>query len=267
MPRSTPTSLSLDDLARHTVVRNARQASDSAYLVGVALIAVVIIGVFFGIGLSLIEMQRDEPMRSAAAARDHGTEVTLPYPGVLLHPDGAASLPTRTDTLPAAAAEFPRVPPISQEAAVGEGAVAENAKPAPAVGEAPPGGASDPSAARGPEKPAARGAKNTPTATGTAVADLLAHGDSFILVGDVISARVFYRRASDAGDGRAALRMGATYDPAFLSRAGLAGTTGDPAQARAWYRRALELDATAAGHPIRAWTSDSAALSSTRVGG
>jgi len=132
---------------------------------------------------------------------------------------------------------------------VGEGAVAENANPAPAAGEAPPDAASDRAGTGGPEKPTARGAKNTPPATGGAVADLLARGDSFILVGDVTSARVFYQRASDAGDGRAALRMGATYDPAFLGRAGLAGTTGDPAQARAWYRRALGLDATAAGHP------------------
>ena len=73
------------------------------------------------------------------------------------------------------------------------------------------------------------------------VAELLARGDSFIVVGDIASARVFYERAADAGDRRAALRMGATFDPTFLSRARLRGNLGDPAQARSWYRRALDL--------------------------
>jgi hypothetical protein len=80
MPRSTPTSLLLDDL-----VRNARQASDSAYLVSVALIAAVIICVFFGIGLSLIAVQTKEPMSSTVAVGDRGTEVTLPYSEVLYY--------------------------------------------------------------------------------------------------------------------------------------------------------------------------------------
>jgi len=73
------------------------------------------------------------------------------------------------------------------------------------------------------------------------VADLLARGDSFVLIGDVASARVFYERGANAGDGRAAVRMGVTFDPVFLMQAGLRNTIGDPAQARSWYRRALDL--------------------------
>jgi len=73
------------------------------------------------------------------------------------------------------------------------------------------------------------------------VTDLLARGDSFVLIGDVASARVFYERGANAGDGRAAVRMGVTFDPVFLMRAGLRNTIGDPAQARSWYRRALDL--------------------------
>jgi TPR repeat protein len=75
------------------------------------------------------------------------------------------------------------------------------------------------------------------------VADLLARGDSFILIGDIASARVFYKRAADAGDGWAALRMAATFDPGFLSRAGIRGAPSDPTQASSWYRRALDLGA------------------------
>jgi hypothetical protein len=67
------------------------------------------------------------------------------------------------------------------------------------------------------------------------IALLLARGDTFLRSGDVASARAFYERAVDAGDGRAALRMGATFDPAFL------GARGDPAVARLWYERARDL--------------------------
>jgi TPR repeat protein len=79
--------------------------------------------------------------------------------------------------------------------------------------------------------------------TAAEVTKLLARGDAFMLQGDIASARAFYQRAADAGDGRAALRMGATFDPAFLSRAGLRGTLGDPVQARSWYRRGFDLGA------------------------
>jgi TPR repeat protein len=75
----------------------------------------------------------------------------------------------------------------------------------------------------------------------TELAELLARGDSFVLIGDVASARALYERAANARDGRAAVRMGATFDPVFLRRAGLRKTFGDPAQARSWYRRALDL--------------------------
>jgi hypothetical protein len=37
--------------------------------------------------------------------------------------------------------------------------------------------------------------------------------------GDIASARLFYQHAADAGNGSAALRLGASYDPGFLSRA------------------------------------------------
>ena len=75
----------------------------------------------------------------------------------------------------------------------------------------------------------------------------MARGDAFLRVGDIASARLFYERAADAGNGSAALRLGATFDSAFLSRAGVRGMPGDPARAASWYRRALDLgEATAA---------------------
>jgi len=73
------------------------------------------------------------------------------------------------------------------------------------------------------------------------VAGLLARGDGYLGIGDVTSARLFYERAADAGSGLGAMRLGATFDPNFLGRAGLVGTRGDQATADMWYGRARGL--------------------------
>jgi TPR repeat protein len=92
---------------------------------------------------------------------------------------------------------------------------------------------------------------NSPAATALAppisglskaeLTELLHHGDTLLRTGDISSARLFYERAADAGDGRAALRLGATYDPEFLGRLGLGTLQADPAEARSWYSRARDL--------------------------
>jgi TPR repeat protein len=69
----------------------------------------------------------------------------------------------------------------------------------------------------------------------------MARGDGFLSARDIVSARLFYQRAADAGDADAALRLGATFDPEFLTRAGIPAARGDPAQASYWYRRARGL--------------------------
>ena len=70
---------------------------------------------------------------------------------------------------------------------------------------------------------------------------LLMRGDSLFGVGDIASARRFYERAADAGDGQAALRLGESYDPAFLDQAHLRAVRGDSSAALFWYRRARDL--------------------------
>jgi len=49
-----------------------------------------------------------------------------------------------------------------------------------------------------------------------------------------------FRRAAEARDPRAALALGATYDPILLARMGARGITPDVAMAREWYTRARE---------------------------
>jgi hypothetical protein len=78
------------------------------------------------------------------------------------------------------------------------------------------------------------------------VAALLARGDALSSNGDIVSARLCYERAAEGGDAQAALRLGETYDPAFLARAHLNGVRGDATAAARWYRKALALGAVEA---------------------
>jgi TPR repeat protein len=87
------------------------------------------------------------------------------------------------------------------------------------------------------------------------------HGDAFLSAGDVTSARLYYERAAEAGDGDAALQLGASYDPVVLSFAGIHGVTGDPARALFWYRRALEFGMTGAEQRIKSLVEKADTLS------
>jgi len=70
---------------------------------------------------------------------------------------------------------------------------------------------------------------------------LLTRGDKSFSSGDVVSARLYYGRAANAGDGQAALRLGETFDPTFLEHAHLRSARGDLAAALSWYRRARDM--------------------------
>jgi hypothetical protein len=260
MPKPTVAALSLDTLLEEPAARTVSQNSDLTYLVSVGLVAALIIGVFFGISLSLIATQTEEQIIVGSATGNRGSGINP------LRSDDLQVPQTDAQSIPI----DPGLPPAPGAASVPVSALAQ----APAPSSAPPGdvapvtsaidGSSSAEARQEPPTaPRAIGlsqeigsnppATNVPAApqasppSAAEVAELLARGDSFVLVGDIASARVFYQRAADAGDGRGALRMGATFDPAFLARAGLDSTSGDPAIARSWYRRVLDLDPEQAG--------------------
>jgi len=86
-----------------------------------------------------------------------------------------------------------------------------------------------------------------PTFSGAEIVALLARGDWLFATGDVASARLLYERAAGVGEARAAVKLGETFDPAFLSRLNLRGERADPAMAVFWYRRARDLGASDAG--------------------
>ena len=157
----------------------------------------------------------------AVTAREHAPAAT-PAPA----PAPAASAQPSTGLPNGAKPEMPKEPTPS---------VAKLETPKePAPDNAPVPEVAAPTA----QKPTA---SSEPRLTAAETAALLSRGDSLFSVGDVASARLYYERAAEAGNGDAALRLGETYDPTFLERAKLREIKGDLKTAAFWYRRAKEL--------------------------
>jgi len=164
-----------------------------------------------------------------------GTASTVPTPAPAKPPEEAAPIvaaapgsigPGTASTVPTPA---PAKPPeeAAPIVAVAPGAFAAGTAPAVAM-------------------PAPTGPPEKLRASTAEISALLARGDSLFGVGDIASARLFYERATDAGDAQAALRLGETYDPFFLALARLKVVRGDLVVARRWYRRARDLGASEA---------------------
>ena len=69
---------------------------------------------------------------------------------------------------------------------------------------------------------------------------LISRAETFLSQGDVVTARLLLQRGAEARDPRAALALGATYDPNMLKRMGTVGIRPEPSQAQKWYERASE---------------------------
>jgi hypothetical protein len=80
---------------------------------------------------------------------------------------------------------------------------------------------------------------------------LLDRGDAFVSMADMNAARLSYERAAAAGNADAAVRLGATFDPAFLGQAGLTNVRGDVNAAEYWYRRARDLESYQSQPPLQ----------------
>ena len=70
---------------------------------------------------------------------------------------------------------------------------------------------------------------------------LFHQGEARLGSGDVIGARMFFKKAAEAGDAQAANAMGATYDPNLFSSMQVQGMRPDVELARQWYLRAMDL--------------------------
>jgi hypothetical protein len=87
--------------------------------------------------------------------------------------------------------------------------------------------------------PAALPAK--PTMPPQEIAMMIEKGRVFFEAGDVASARLFFRRAANAGDPAAAIAMGATYDPEILAQRFIRGIEANAEEAQKWYAKAREM--------------------------
>ncbi|HEY1259340.1 MAG TPA: hypothetical protein VGF34_08820 [Stellaceae bacterium] len=218
------------------------------HLISIATAAAATVSVFFGIGFPLL-LQEAGGVRADAQAATPALPRSAPVAEVAaafvrLPPPLAASMKT----------DNPR-PSLPEHAAIDAAGPAPEIAPPPARTMLPPTAPLPSEAA--PTKSAitalpqpvesAPAPSNAPMRAGAPlpaaeVAALLDRGDQFLRAGDVASARLFYERAADAGDGQAALREAATFDPAFLANAGLRGTLADPAKAHWWYARAHQAE-------------------------
>lgn len=117
------------------------------------------------------------------------------------------------DRFAAASPEAPLEPPIAAQAV-------KTAAVSPALAEAPP--------------PSIRMLDREE------IAMLVKRSEELIAQGDIAAARLMLTRAAEAGDARAALALGATYDSDVLRKLGVVGVAADAAQARAWYAKAAE---------------------------
>lgn len=101
-------------------------------------------------------------------------------------------------------------------------------------------------------QPAEPGAQLPPASKATHALDpeeiklFMQQGEQFIAAGDVVTARIVFQRAAEAGDANAAMALGATYDPTVLAKLGVAGLGADVEKARTWYQKAERLGSTEA---------------------
>jgi hypothetical protein len=207
------------------------------YLGSVGLIAAGIVAVFFGTGFALLVPTAGGTMSGSADRA--GPEAMSPLPSLGDNIEqqtfiSRGAVREHKDV----ATDFTASPAPTAPAIDGNDGVPHLASKAPAV--TPKAPANAPVAAPASAAPMSP-APPTSGFSSAEMAELLDHGDSLLRNGDVASARLFYERAAGAGDGRAALRLGATFDPEFLGRLGLGKLQANPAEARSWYSRARDL--------------------------
>ena len=225
------------------------------YPISIALVAAATVGVFFGLGFCLM-VQRPaagaygEAQAASAEATPIPVDATRPpaTPATALPAAAATSSARNTGEVrgraPIFAASVP--PAVVGAASSGIADRATGSAVAAFARMAPPDTAAARQAAKPSAAPPAAVQASSPHLSAAEIRALLAHGNAAFRKGDIAAARLLFDRAADAGEGRGALGMGATYDPAFLRLSPLRILYSDPAEARAWYLHALVLGAAGA---------------------
>jgi len=98
--------------------------------------------------------------------------------------------------------------------------------------------------------PTSLGAPDAATGPSVEARRLLASGLVALASGDIATARAFLERAAAAGEPRALVALGDSYDPSTLSRLKAIGPKGDAAKARDYYAKAVAAGVDAARERI-----------------
>lgn len=174
------------------------------------------------------------------------TTGTAMAPVVVLSTPAAAALAPAASSLPQAEHDVVEIRPAPPESTAAPEPVAAP-QPTGRTGEAivaavamahepPAAGRAEPAEAASPPMPVVLPAK--PALRQEEIAMMIEKGRVLFEAGDLAAARLFFRRAANAGDAAAAIAMGATYDPDVLTQRFIRGVEADPQEAQKWYERA-----------------------------
>ena len=168
----------------------------------------------------------------------------------LMAVDGGVISETRTAVVVAGAAlgslATPPSAPIAQPPPIAQNSPEPARSPPPAVAALPPASAPAASPPPAPPRDAPTAPAPLPPADRERAEAFLTRGRGLLQSGDIASARLFFRRAADAGLAEGALSMGDTFDPIELDRLRAVGVRPDTTEARNWYEKARILGAGAA---------------------
>ena len=208
--------------ARASWLRSSRARGPRFLLISRLCLASVLVTAAAGAGIFLLTHSAGEKATAESALAMEvpakASEATFLIRGLAMMPPAAGTAQNATLAGPAP------IPAASEW----------EAKPTLAPPLSPPGFAA----------PAPRNQPTVPDFSAAEIAGLMARGDWLFATGDVAAARHPYERAAVAGEARAAVRLGETFDPVYLDHSHLRGLHGDPDTAVFWYRRARDLGAT-----------------------
>jgi len=161
----------------------------------------------------------------------------------LVQIDGTVLAEAKSSLIIAAAA---MIAPEQQPAPRQRSVASVGTPPAPLEASPPPAPQATLPAASPPSSQSAE-----PTEEQRRAAAFLDRGRTQVERGNISAARLFFRRAADAGLALGALALAGTYDPNELARLRVAGVQPDLALAREWYEKARQLGASEAEERVR----------------
>lgn len=208
------------------------------------------------IGIALLIPGSGGSLLSVHPSRDTAVQATAAIPPLVIAPtpgpggnESAGNPPVSTGLISPAAGSGDLGEPVAQDATPKKGtsAVAGPPPETQATGAVL-------TAAAAPSSNA--GTQKVEDHSNGATAELLDRGDARLGKADLAGARLLYERAATEGNAQAALRLGQTYDPAFLAEGWFRAIRGDPSIAASWYMRADKLGAPEAEALLRALAAD-----------